>query len=182
MATRLRVALVSVMLALLALTGPASARQADSDDGIVGSWIVTVTTNDGSAFTNLATYSSDGVVASHNLPASATDPTAPVDTLYFPAGIGTWEQREDGSIAATIVLLYGDIDGNLIAVETVRWDVTVDETGDAYSGGATFVATLPTGEEVYGGTSVLQGVRIAIQEHGTPIRLPGTVPAATPAG
>ena len=181
MATRIRFALLLVLTAAYALSGSVAAQQADPPSEIVGSWIVTVTTNDGTSFTNLATYSSDGIVASHNLPASATDPTAPVDTLYFPAGIGTWEQNADGEIAATIVLLYGDIDGILIAVETVRWDVTVDDTGDAYSGGATFVATLPTGEEVYGGTSVLEGVRITVQNHGTPIQLPGVAPFATPA-
>ena len=110
-----------------------------------------------------------------------TDPTAPVDTLYLSAGVGAWERTDAGTCVVTIAIMYGDIDGTLLAVEAVSWEVEVDASGMRFSGEAAFVATDPAGSEVHGGTSGVIGTRITVLEPGTPVTLPAMGPAATPA-
>lgn len=176
-------ALIVLIVALIGFAG--SGLQATAQDAtgepIVGAWLVTVSV-DGAPhpFTVLYTFESGGTVTSENLPVIAADPTAPVDTLYLSTGVGAWERTDSGSYAASIVIMYGGIDGTLLAVETVSWDVMVDASGTAFSGSATFVTNDPAGNQIFGGTSVLTGTRITVQETGVPVGLPAPAPA-TPA-
>jgi hypothetical protein len=176
------VIVLAAVLAVLAGSPAVSARQdtPESDDlAIVGAWVTTVAV-DGAPqpFTVLQTYEPGGTVTSENLPATVADPAAPVDTLYIGSGVGAWEQTDSGTYAATIAVMYGDLDGNLIAIETVSWEVDVDATGAAFTGPATFIGTDPAGNPLYSGTATLTGARITVQEPGTPVALPSS---ATPA-
>lgn len=174
---------IAVIVAILVLGGmPAAAQPAD--EPIVGAWIVSVgVEGTPQPFMVLQTYEPGGTVTSENIPATATDPTAPVETLYLSTGVGAWERIDRGSYAVTIAIMYGDIDGTLLAFETVTWEVEVDGSGNRFSGPATFVTTDPAGNVLFGGSSGLIGTRITVQESGAPLALPSSMaPSATPAG
>jgi hypothetical protein len=171
-----------IVAALLLVAGSGAASAQDAEEPIVGAWIVSVgVEGTPQPFMVLQTYEPGGTVTSENIPVSATDPTAPVDTLYLSTGVGTWERTDAGTYVATVAIMYGDIDGTLLAVETVSWEVEVDASGLRFSGEAAFVATDPVGNEVYGGTSGLIGTRITVLDPGTPVTLPAMAPASTPA-
>ncbi len=151
---------------------------------LLGSWVVTIEVEGGLPFTVLQTYESGGTVTSGGLPAFRADPTAPVETLYSSTGVGAWEGTGPDAYAGTVVILYGDVDGNLLATETVRWDLEIDGTGNAFSGMSSFVGTDPAGATLYAGTATFRGTRITVQEPGTPVAMPiggEASAAATPA-
>lgn len=167
------------VVALLVGIGSGTATAQEVDEPILGAWVVTVAVEGApQPFRVLQTYEAGGTVTSENLPAFAADSSAPVDTLYLSTGVGAWERTESGVYTVTIVIMYGDIDGNLLALETVRQDVEVDASGASFRGPATFVATDPAGNSLYGGTSTLAGIRITVQDAG----VPAVALAATPAG
>lgn len=152
------------------------------EQGIEGSWVVIVAVDGGFTFPVFQTYDSDGNTTSPGLPAFAAEPGDPVETIYTSGGVGAWESTGPGTYRGTIVLMYGDVDGILLAVETVNFDVELDETGDAFTGSATFIAVDPAGATLYEGTATLTGTRITIQEPGVPVMVPvGGTPVATPA-
>lgn len=151
------------------------------DQGVVGAGVVTVAV-DGDppySFPVFQTYETGGTVSSLNLPATVADPAAPVETIYISPGVGAWESTGSDAYVATLAIMYGDVDGNVLAIETVSWDLELDESGDAFSGTSTFVGVDPAGATLYEGTSTLSGTRITVQEPGTPVTLPTTsTPAA----
>lgn len=184
-----RKALVSftVLAMIFGLSVTAAAYQSTpeaGDQGVEGAWVVTVAVEGTGVFPIFQTYEAGGTVTSEGLPAFRADPAAGVDTLYISTGVGAWESTGPGAYSATIAIMYGDVDGNVLAIETVWWDFELDETGNAWSGPSTFIGVDPTGATLYEGTATVTGSRITVQEPGVPVMVPvgGATPVATPAG
>ena len=183
----------SVLLVLRVLIAPGeilaqesggAATPAADGQGVVGAWAVIVAVEGAPEFPVFQTYEAGGTVLSLGLPAFHAEPGSPVETIYTTPGAGVWENTGPGAYAVTIAIGYGDVDGNLLAVETVRGDLELDETGDAFTGTSTFVAVDPAGTMIYEGIATFSGTRITVQEAGTPLTVPvgsGASAAATPA-
>ncbi|MDQ3694471.1 MAG: hypothetical protein M3464_12720 [Chloroflexota bacterium] len=183
--------IVSVLIVLRILFAPGeimaqesagAATPAADGQGVVGAWVVTVATSEGFAFPVFQIYEAGGTVLSPFLPAFQAEPGDPVETIYTSPGVGAWEQAGPDTYAGTIAIAYGDVDGHVLAIETVRWDLELDETGDAFTGTSTFVGADPAGDMLYEGVAILTGTRITVQEPGVPVAVPaGGGSAATPA-
>lgn len=130
-------------VALFAVAGAAAPRRAAAQEGetatIVGSWSLGFP-NDDPGSRHLASFLPGGIVLMTNAPVF-TEESVTGDQIYSTAGHGAWERREDGSYAFTVVFLYFDAAEENWGTLTVDGVVTLDASGDSFTGSFAATAT-----------------------------------------
>src|SRR6185295_16965047 len=99
---------------------------------IVGTWLETVTFSGEGApppLKSLGTFTEDGSI----LVADQGNDTTVLPFVFSP-GHGTWVHLEGRTFAWTVIELITDLNGNLVATLKVRWEYTVNESGNEYTG------------------------------------------------
>ncbi|MGH2588915.1 MAG: hypothetical protein ACRDJE_28660 [Dehalococcoidia bacterium] len=144
------VALLAVMALALAigasavLSTPPHAR-AQPATGIEGSWLVRLP--DFGDEHQLASFLPGGVVLATNTP---VEPDEEGDgRSYTTPGHGAWTSLGDDRYAFTFVSLAFDGDATFVSMITVDATVTLDATGERFSGSLTIRGMLPSGQEVF---------------------------------
>ena len=129
--------------------------------GIVGAWIVSVEPAATHALPPqraLTTFHEDGAVM-------AT--FASVEDGFegrLSDAHGTWEAAGDGAIAATIAAMSLGSDGAYAGIITITADISLDESGDGFSGEVSFAATGEDEESTASGQGMIEGQRVGSSE------------------
>jgi len=143
--SRLRaVAMAATALALMtAGAAPATARgdtdDDDDDNGVVGSWLgtATATTVPLPPLATMLTFNSDGTATEAHRPFLSDSPLGP---LVLTAGHGAWISTGHRTVSVKLLLIYEGAPnhptaaGQVLALETVRFKLTVSGKGQKLTG------------------------------------------------
>ncbi|MGZ3630051.1 MAG: twin-arginine translocation signal domain-containing protein [Ktedonobacteraceae bacterium] len=144
---------VAVTAALLSPTA-ALAKTTSASHGIVGSWIFTVTTNDGSVTKSLVTFDQGGTLTeAQQGDVSATSAASP--------GHGAWVETGSDKFAMTIIKIAYETSGNLIGTATNNGKLQMH--GDQLTAKGAFVAKDPNGNVLFSGTYTATATRIKVE-------------------
>ena len=161
---------VSLLIVIaLVLAGTRSHLSAQDDNQqLTGSWngVVTVTNAPGvPPIKDLLTFiPGGGVVEAHRLYNNA-----PIfGPLLFTPGHGAWESTADNQFAVTTVDFFQaapnnpvyPADGTTLGQETVRWNLTLNQSGQNLSGSLAGVVTDSNGNVIFTFSANLQAKRI----------------------
>jgi hypothetical protein len=139
--------------------------------GPAGSWVATVTIAGAGApppFPALRTYADGGGYvesASNSRNPQALAGTAHGAWVSTPANATEVHQTGDGpgSFAVTFLAQRFDVNGNMIGSIKVRESLTLDKTGDAYSGTGKFEILDLQGIAIASGVATVQATRIKVE-------------------
>jgi hypothetical protein len=159
--------LTATLLTFAAAAVPHSvAAQEGEAPTIVGSWSLGFPNDDPSS-RHLASFLPDGVVLMTNAPVF-TEESVARDQIYSTAGHGAWIRQDDGSYAFTVLFLYFDAAEENWGTLTVDGVVTLDPSGDSFTGTFLAAATdedggplLTTEEEPLSGARIIPRSRDA---------------------
>jgi hypothetical protein len=143
------------MAATAALLSPtaALAKTTKASQGIVGSWLATVTAPSLN-LKALLTFHQDGTLVE-----STQGDDAPPD-LSTP-GYGAWVNTGSDEVAMTFIHLFYDTKGNLIAF--VKHHETMQPDGDTYTAKGKYVGTDPSGKVLFSGSYTVHATRIKVE-------------------
>ena len=159
---RLPLVLAALLLVLLSTAVPRTVVAQDASAAIVGSWSVGFP-NEELNSRHLASFLPGGVVLMTNAPVFP-EPTVAGDQIYSTAGHGAWERRADGGYAFTVLFLYFDAQEENWGTLSVDGVVTLDASGDAFTGTFRAAATDAAGGPLFTGEEEpLTGARIRPQ-------------------
>lgn len=133
------------------------AAQSKKASAIVGSWLDSVTVNDGPTFKSLSTYTEDGAWIFNDQGSVITDPTFP---HVFSAGQGVWVHQGGRTFSQTALQFLSDLSGDLLGINRVRQTLTLNESGDAYSLIWKSEFSDPDGNLVFSAEGTIEGRRI----------------------
>jgi hypothetical protein len=156
------VALLAVMaLALAAGAGAVLSApprtQAQPATGIEGSWLVRLP--DFGDEHQLASFLPGGVVLATNTPVEPDEDGG--GRAYATPGHGAWTSLGGDRYAFTFTGLAFDDEAALLGMFIIDATVTLDATGDQFSGSLTVRERLPSGEEVFASPPLaIEGTRI----------------------
>ncbi len=144
---------VAATAALLSPTA-ALAKTTSSSQGLVGSWIFTVTTNDGSITISMVTFDQGGTLTeAQQGDVSATSASTP--------GHGAWVETGSNKFAMTIIKFAYQTNGTLIGKATNNGKLQIH--GDKLTAKGAFVATDPNGNVLFSGTYKATATRIKVE-------------------
>jgi len=180
----MRRATLAILASVLLLAAPIlvqSGAAAQSATDVVGSWVLDLTDDAGSAdlapSPALATFFADGTFITSELPfpaapiLDATSPDAspspapagsPTALLYPTVGQGVWTATGSGRAALTFVELLADGTGAFAVMRTVSATLKVDEAGDAMNGPYTVTSVGPDGQPLPDSSGTIHGTRVTI--------------------
>lgn len=151
-------AAVIAVAAGLALPNVAAA-QPSTGAPIEGSWSLAFPNEDVTS-RQLVSFLPGGIVLATNAPAFA-DETVAGDLIYSSAGHGAWTALGGGRYSFTLIFLYFDGNEDNWASLTLDGEVTLDASGDAFTGNFTAAVTSAAGMPLFTGESEpLAGARI----------------------
>jgi len=138
---------------------------ADNGSKIVGSWYGTAIAAGGvrPPVTDMSTFASDGtIVESQRLYLNDT----PFGPVIRTPGHGAWKKVGDNKYAATIRVIYQGAEnhpsqsGEIIATETARFELKLDQTGNRLSGYIYDELRDPSGNILFSGYGDMDYARI----------------------
>jgi hypothetical protein len=144
------VVLLAVMALALAvgagavLSAPPRAR-AQPATSIEGSWLVRLP--DFGDEHQLASFLPGGVMLATNTPVEPDEEGG--GRAYQTPGHGAWTSLGDGRYAFTFTNLGFDDDGTFVSMSIIDATVTLDASGERFSGSLTVRGMLPSGQEVF---------------------------------
>ncbi|HXX78619.1 MAG TPA: twin-arginine translocation signal domain-containing protein [Ktedonobacteraceae bacterium] len=144
---------VAATAALLSPT-EALAKTTGASQGIVGSWLFTVTTNDGSITKSLVTFDQGGTLTEAQQGDVGT-------TSAASPGHGAWVETGSDKFAMTIIKMAYETSGNLIG--TAKNNGKLQIRGDKLTAKGEFVATDPNGNVLFSGTYTATATRIKVE-------------------
>ena len=127
------------------LQGPEVSNEAPQQNGLVGSWLETVTFPPEAGrppLKSLVVFHADHTTITSDQGSVTQDPPT-----VFSVGAGSWKHLEGRRFAYTILELISDLSGNLVGYLKVRGVYTVAESGNEYSG-TSFAQVLDTAGNV----------------------------------
>ncbi len=171
MAASVSLVLGSVPVRTGAQSGDEAGTPSASGHEFVGAWRVTFDTPAGPS-QSLLTVMADGTVLFSGRPVSPAAGGNP--TTFSSAAHGAWEPTGPDIAATTWVGLVTDGEGNFLAVVTDSVEVTLDASGDSWSGSYSASVADPNGNVLYVGGSTVEATRITVQPLATPAATPAT--------
>lgn len=125
------------------------------DEHFVGSWLTSVTIdNGGGQYLNTNMYSSDGTVM------NATFGTNPA--LQVSAGQGSWLRTGDHTYGVTLIRILRNADG-VQTLQRVRASYTLNATSDGLTGRFVSDTLDASGNAISSATGTIQASRITVQ-------------------
>jgi hypothetical protein len=122
-----------------------------------------ITPDGGPSFGGLSTYGADGTVTSSILPVLPPVPNGPDDVSFASGGHGAIEEDDDGDAVLTIVHYRASGTGEFIGAFTIRAAITLDESGQRFTGQFERTVTGPAGNVVATLVGTVEGVRIVAE-------------------
>jgi len=160
------VAIVSLLVAGLALSArqPDTIAQESSAPGqhaIVGAWFVTTLLDGQPPSPNMTSFYADGTVLTSNRPVFPQAPGAAAPEARS-AGHGAWVANDDGTVDFTFLVLTADVNGTYLGQRSLRGHLTLDGSGDAWSGPFSATVTDASGTVISESVGQAEATRIKV--------------------
>lgn len=174
----LAVALVLIGGLLVVGRGGAPAMAQDgtptaTTSGFVGAWRVVPRIGDEAAVA-LTSFTRDGLIITSNRPVQPVPAELGSGVLVQSLGQGSWEATSATTADITFVILQSAPDGTYLGTRTIRGALTLDPSGDAWSGTFAVEIANAAGAIVHQATGEVRATRIEVDPAAA------ITPAATP--
>jgi hypothetical protein len=126
---------------------------------IVGSWLITDTTQGQPPLKGLASFTSDGIYQSSEQGDVKLDPNGVIASVAY----GSWAHNGGRQFLVTLLQLGSAATGELIGTLKVQITITLSETGDEWSGSYRFTIFDPHGNVLASGPGTIQAQRIKVE-------------------
>jgi hypothetical protein len=143
------------------------------NNALVGSWQVTVTSNQGPIGRSLGTFGADGTLVT-SPPPVLPRPGAPGQFVFASSGHGAWAATGPDAAMLTFVGQAVDGQGTTAAIATVRASLKLAADGRTFSGKGSRVLSSPAGDVLATQQIMVEATRILAEA-------PEVVAAATAA-
>lgn len=129
-------------------------------EGLVGSWVLTITLPGEASDPHLATFHADGTFVETARPVQAAPPGAPFRTIFPSPGHGRWRATGFGRAELTFTRLLADETGTFLGTVPARATLAIDASGRKIDGSVDFVSVDPTGTVVGAGSGTVRGTPV----------------------
>jgi hypothetical protein len=153
-------------LAGVVLTGRNSGTaRADSDQALVGSWLVAATPPGAPSAPPrlLVSFTGDGIALRTAPLQQAAPPALGTDKMFISTTHGAWAPNGDGTYGLTFAGLAFDDTGKFLAVQHIRVAVQVNDTQDAFSGPFKTDFIGSDGQVLASSSGSVEGTRIPVE-------------------
>lgn len=170
----LLVPLALILAGLLLGSAPGRADAQEQGRGFVGSWLVSPTIDEATAVA-LTTFTADGTILTSNRPTQAAPPALGAGPILQSLGHGRWEATGSNEATVTFVFLQTDPSGAYLGTRTIRGRLTLDPSGDRWSGEFSATIADAAGSVLAESKGTVAATRITVEPP------PSQMPQATPA-